>query len=131
MSDPTPRRRGWSHHLHANRFVRRPLLFLTGVAVAFAVAAVIQPRWQDLCLGFQADATPCAPISVGLMFGYLTIALGVLTVIFGPIINSFYRLYRYGQVWETSRVETATGNVPIIVGLIYVVLGFAIAATVS
>ena len=120
------------HHLHANRFVRRPLLFVLGLAFAFAAAFLTQPRWMGICANFNDErGLPCSPITLGVMAGYFTIGLGLLTLIFGPIINSFYRLYRYGQVWETSRAETATGNVPIIVGLTYIVLGFTIAALAS
>jgi len=67
-------------------------------------------------------------MTFGIMYGYFLIGLGVFMMILGPIINSLYRLYRYGQIWETSRVETAVGNVPLIVGFVYVVVGFLIAA---
>jgi hypothetical protein len=109
--------------------VRRPLLFLAGLGIAFSLAVTTQPRWDGICANFNAErGIPCSPMTFAVMFGYFVIGLGIFTMILGPIINSLYRLYRYGQVWETSRAETAIGNVPLIMGLVYVVLGFVIAA---
>jgi len=131
-SDATPRRRGWIGHLHANRHVRRLLLFLTGLGIAFALTFVTQPRWEGICANFNAArGISCPPMTLGVMYGYVVIGMGLFTTILGPIVNSLYRLYRYGQIWETSRVETAVGNVPLILGFVYVIIGFAIAAIAS
>lgn len=131
-SDSAPRGRRGVSHLRANRHVRRSLLFLAGLAIAVVVALITQPRWDGICANFNAGrGIPCSPMTFGVMYGYLVIGLGLFTMIFGPIINSLYRLYRYGQVWETSRVETAIGNVPLITGIVYIVLGFVIAAVAS
>ena len=128
-SDPTARPPKWASQLHANHLVRRPLLFVVGLLVTWVAATITQPRWEGLCANFNAEqGIPCSPMTFGIMYGYFLIGLGVFMMILGPIINSLYRLYRYGQIWETSRVETAVGNVPLIVGFVYVVLGFLIAA---
>ena len=99
------------------------------MGAVMVVALATQPRWIDVCTGINTNrGFPCEPMTLGLMTGDLMIALGVLTLIFGPIVNSMYRLVRYGQQWETSRVETAVGNVPLVIGIAYIVVGFVIAA---
>lgn len=119
----------WLRHLHANRHVRRPLLFAAGLGIAALLTWATHPRWEGICANFNAErGIPCSPMTFGAMFGYMVIGLGLFTMILLPIVNSLYRLYRYGQIWETSRVETAVANVPLLFGIIYVVLGFVIAA---
>lgn len=63
------------------------------------------------------------------MTGYLVIVLGVLTIVFGPIAGSFIDLLVNGAKWETPRgIENAITNVPLLVGIIYLVSGVVIAA---
>ena len=57
----------------------------------------------------------------------VTAILGVVTLIVGPIINSLYRLFRYGQPWETTRHETAVSNIPILAGIAYLLVALIIA----
>jgi hypothetical protein len=99
------------------------------VASAAILTVATHSRWEGICTNFNADrGIPCSPMTFGTMFGYMVIGLGLFTVILLPVVNSLYRLYRYGQIWETSRVETAVANVPLLFGIIYIVLGFVIAA---
>ena len=64
------------------------------------------------------------------MMGYLVIALGMLTIVFGPIAGSFIDLAINGANWETPRGrENVITNVPILIGAIYLGSGIAIVAT--
>jgi len=64
------------------------------------------------------------------MAGYVTIALGLLTIVFGPIAGSMIDLALNGSKWETPRgSETVITNMPILVGAIYVVVGVLFVAT--
>jgi hypothetical protein len=110
-----------------NRWARWPLWFAFGASVAFAAAVFAEPRWVDFCSRVDADARPCTPIELPTMFGYMLIGGGLLVMVFGPIVNAFYHLARYGQKWETSRVETAVSNLPLISGVAYMILGFVVA----
>ncbi len=119
------------HRLIHNRWARWPLWFVSGAAVAHAAALFLEPRWVDFCSRVDASAPPCAPIDLPTMFGYALIGGGFLVMIFGPIVNALYHLYRYGQKWETSRVETAVSNLPLISGIAYMILGFLVAWVAS
>jgi len=64
------------------------------------------------------------------MPGYVIIALGILTVITGPIAGSMIDVALNGSKWETPRgSETVITNMPILIGAIYLVVGVLIVAT--
>ncbi len=112
-----------------NRAVRTILLFLIGVAASFAAAAVVAPLWPGFCDGAIVGA-PCEAVGVQTAAGYLLIVLGILTIVFGPIIGSLLDLLINGSRWETPRgTENVITNMPLLVGAIYVLLGIAVAAT--
>jgi len=111
-----------------NRWVRRPLWFLGGVGIASVFALVLQPRWVDLCTSLNPRNGQCAVIDQQTMIGYVLIVGGFFMMVLGPIVNSLYHLFRYGQKWETSRVETAVSNVPLLAGIAYLIMGFVVAA---
>lgn len=108
-------------------WIRVPFLFVGSFVVAALLALWFQDRWFSFCEAFKNPGDfPCQPIGEARMVAYVTIGLGVATMIFGPIINTLYRLARYGQPWETTRHETAASNIPILAGLLYMAIGTAI-----
>lgn len=110
-----------------SRWIRVPLMVVVSFVVAALLALWFQDRWLSFCEAFkEPDDFPCQPIGETRMVAYVTIGLGVVTMIFGPIINTLYRLARYGQPWETTRHETAVSNIPILVGLFYLGVGTAL-----
>ena len=115
------------HRWLSNRWARWPLWFGFGAAVAFVIAFLFEPRWVDFCSRVDAKSQPCAPIDLQTMFGYTLIGGGFIVMMVGPIVNTLYHLFRYGQKWETSRVETAISNLPLISGIVYMVIGFVVA----
>jgi len=70
---------------------------------------------------------PCDTVAVRVVAGYVLIALGVLTVIFGPIAGSMLDLLINGAKWETPRgSENMITNMPSLVGAIFVVVGVVV-----
>ncbi len=114
--------------LWTSRWVRTPLLFGAGLAVAYGVAVLWAPHLPSFCREVTVGE-PCEPVTVRTAAGYLTIALGWLTMVFGPIVGSLLDLAIHGASWEASRVETAPANVPIVAGIVYLVVGASIVAT--
>ncbi|MDJ0791739.1 MAG: hypothetical protein QNJ71_07565 [Acidimicrobiia bacterium] len=111
-----------------SRPIRTVLLTLLGFALVFAVAAVAAPLWP--ACEDQQTRLPCEDLSVQTMAGYLTIALGLLTIIFGPIAGSLIDLYLHGAKWETPRgTENIITNMPVLIGAVYLVSGLLIVAT--
>ena len=101
-----------------------------GVLAMIALAWYVSPRWVDLCSPFNYRDAACAPIDRPRMFGYVAVAVGLFLMTLGPVVTSLYKLFRYGQAWETSRVEPAHVNLPIAVGLLYFFAGLiAVSAT--
>lgn len=60
------------------------------------------------------------------MFGYVTTALGLILMTVGPVITTLWKLFRHGYNWETSHVEPAHVNGPIVFGLVYFIGGLLI-----
>lgn len=122
-----PRRLRPLRRAFESRWIRVPIL----VAATFLIGAIFalwfQERWLRFCEAFKSPGDlPCQPIGDVRMVAYVTIGLGVVTMIFGPMVNTLYRLARYGQPWETTRHETVVSNIPILVGLFYLALGTAL-----
>lgn len=113
--------------IFSNRWIRVPVFVATTFLVAALFALWFQERWLRFCEAFKEPGDlPCEPIGDMRMIAYVTIGLGVVTMIFGPMVNTLYRLARYGQPWETTRHETAVSNIPILVGLFYLGIGTAL-----
>jgi hypothetical protein len=115
--------------LLARRYwLRLPLLFGIGLAGAAAAGAWITPRYLELCRVVTQFATTCREIPPQQIVGYTIAAFGIGMLVLGPIVNTLYRLYRYGQAWETPRgPETAASNVPLAAGVAYIAIGMVIA----
>ena len=114
--------------LARNHWLRLPLLFLTGLGAALAVGTWVTPRYVEFCRILNRFATTCRDVPSQDILGYTVVAMGVAMLILGPIVNTLYRLWRYGQAWETPRgPESAASNIPIAVGVLYIALGMAIA----
>ena len=112
-----------------SRPIRTVLLTLGGFALAWLIAFVFAPLWPGFCDGTIVGA-PCDPVKTQTMMGYVVIALGILTMIFGPIAGSLIDLAVNGAKWETPRgTETVITNVPLLVAAVYLVSGVAIVAT--
>jgi len=123
----TPTEPGLLKRTFSSRWIRVPLTIAVSFVVAALLALWFQDRWLSFCEAFkQPGDFPCQPIGETRMVAYVTIGLGVVTMIFGPIVNTLYRLARYGQPWETTRHETAVSNIPILVGLFYLGFGTAL-----
>ena len=97
-----------------------------GAVVIFAFAWFLSPRWVDICTPMNYRIEPCAPIERTRMFGYVSVVMGLFLMTLGPVVTSLYKLFRYGQKWETSRVEPAYVNLPIAVGLVYFFVGLVV-----
>jgi hypothetical protein len=107
-----------------SRWVRVPIFVVGTFALTIGAAIWFQARWLSFCEHFKNEGElPCQPIGDLRMVAYFTIGLGVVTMIVGPMVNTLYRLARYGQPWETTRHETAASNIPILAGLFYLALG--------
>ncbi|GMQ98761.1 MAG: hypothetical protein BMS9Abin17_1289 [Acidimicrobiia bacterium] len=112
-----------------SRMWRTIILFSLGLAASFLIALIFAPLWPGFC-DEAIVARPCESVHVQTMAGYVVIALGILTIIFGPIAGSMIDLAVNGSKWETPRgTETVITNVPILIGAIYVVVGVAVVAT--
>jgi F0F1-type ATP synthase membrane subunit c/vacuolar-type H+-ATPase subunit K len=113
----------------ASRTLRTIALTIAGYLVAWGLAVLLAPMWPGFCDGTIVGAD-CEAVAVQSMMGYLVIALGIITMIIVPIVGSLLELYIHGANWETPRgTETVTTNVPLLVGLIYLLSGVAIPAT--
>lgn len=111
------------------RTARTTLLTLAGLGVTWCLALVITPRWPGFCDDTVYGAA-CEDVTHETVWGYTTIALGIGTAIIGPIAGSLLDLWINGANWEQPRGrETATTNVPILVGAIFVAVGVVIIAT--
>jgi hypothetical protein len=117
---------------------RRPLLFLGGLGFAALGGALFQPHWLDLCnrinarpsIGLSGQLTrggECSPVSAVTMSGNFLIGFGLFMLVIGPIIFSLAHVLRHGYNWESSRVETAVSNLPMLSGLLYIIAGAGLA----
>ena len=61
------------------------------------------------------------------MSGNFLIGFGLFMLIIGPIIFSLAHVLRHGYDWESSRVETAVSNLPMLSGIMYIAVGAALA----
>ena len=118
--------------------IRRPLLFVTGLGAAAAAGLLFEPHWLDLCNRINARPTvgingqitrggECSPVSPMTMSGNFLIGFGLFMLVIGPIIFSFAHVLRNGYDWESSRVETAVSNLPMLAGLLYMGAGVGLA----
>lgn len=119
--DPDERRtlRRGIHRIFATRAIRFPLLVLLGAAVTLLGTYLVQSNYTELCRRFALHPSRCGTVTLRTAY---TVGLGIAgltTLIFGPIVNSLYHLFRYGMPWESSRVETAISNYPLLAGFIY------------
>ena len=61
------------------------------------------------------------------MSGTFLIGFGLFMLIIGPIIFSLIHVIRNGYNWESSRVETAVSNLPMLSGILYIAAGAGLA----
>jgi len=114
----------------SNRFIRVPTLFVVGILLAYVIALIWAPHLPSFCTEIYPDK-PCEVVAVQTLTGYLVIAFGVAVMILGPVVGALLELAIHGHRWETPRgVETVVTNVPIAVGLVYIIVGGVIVATV-
>ncbi len=113
-------------HPFATRWTRVPLFFFGALGVTVLVALALRSNWVE-CRNLQEwyDKT-CPTVPRQTIVARFVGVLGVITLILGPVTNALYRLFRYGQAWETTRHETIVSNIPIVAGLTYLALGFLI-----
>ncbi len=118
--------------------IRRPLLFCLGLAAGAGAGLLFQPHWVGLCtrinqrpfIGLSGQLTrggECAPVSAMTMSGTFLIGFGLFMLIIGPIIFSLIHVLRHGYDWESSRVETAVSNLPMLSGILYIAVGAGLA----
>ena len=118
--------------------IRRPLLFAIGFCLAVGAGLLFQPHWLDLCnrinsrpfVGMNGAITrggECSPVSAMTMSGNFLIGFGLFMLVIGPIIFSLAHVLRHGYNWESSRVETAVSNLPMLAGLLYIAAGAGLA----
>lgn len=117
---------------------RRPLLFAAGLGFAAAAGLIFQPHWLDLCnrinsrpyVGISGQVirgNECSPVSQMTMSGNFLIGFGLFMLVIGPIIFSLAHVLRHGYNWESSRVETAVSNLPMLAGILYIAAGTGMA----
>ena len=94
-----------------------------GTAVIVAVAWWLSPRWVDFCTPYNRRSSPCAPIGTTRMIGYVSTGVGLFLMTVGPVVTTIWRLFRDGYDWETSHVEPAHVNMPIVFGIVYFIGG--------
>ena len=117
MEAPTPRVR---------RVVKFVVYFVVGGVAAAAIARWFQPHYVDVCDRVTEQPEPCRAVPVQSMVGLFLIGLGIVSMTVVPIVTTITHVLRQGYDWETSRVETATANLPILAGLLYFAIGSAI-----
>jgi hypothetical protein len=100
---------------------------LLGAAGTLLASALVQANYIGLCERLALYASRCAPVALRSAFTVGLAVAGLFMLIFGPIVNSLYHLFRYGQAWESSRVETAVSNYPLLAGVIYLAGAAALA----
>lgn len=118
--------------------IRRPFYFLIGLGAAIGAGMLFQPHWLALCNRINTRPQPglngvitrgaeCSPVSPMTMSGNFLIGFGLFTLVIGPIIFSLAHVLRHGYNWESSRVETAVSNLPMLSGAIYIAIGAGMA----
>lgn len=102
------------------------MLFLLGFGVVWLVSRFAVPRWPGFCDNTIVGAE-CSPVNFQTGFGYGVIALGMLTIVFGPVVSSLLHVGFNGAEWETPRgTETVHTNSPLLIGAIYMGIGLLI-----
>lgn len=119
--DPADRRtlRDRVHWVFTTRAVRFPILLTLGAAVTWLGSYYVQANYIELCERFALFPSRCAQVSLRTAYSVGLALAGLVMLIIGPMVNSLYHLFRYGQKWESSRVETAISNYPLLAGVIY------------
>jgi hypothetical protein len=113
-----------------SRLWRTLILFLAGIVVCIALAAILSPHWPEICDGAIVGA-PCQSVATQTMAGYLIVVLGFLTIILGPIAGSVLDLLINGAKWEMQRGrDTIVTNMPLLIGAIYLGVGVFTITTV-
>ena len=118
--------------------IRRPIMFVAGLGAAAVAGLVFQPHWLDLCnrinarafVGINGQVTrgaECSPVSPMTMSGNFLIGFGLFMLVIGPIIFSLAHVLRNGYNWESTRVETAVSNLPMLSGVLYIATGAGLA----
>jgi hypothetical protein len=122
-------RTAWWYLRHplATRWTRVPIIFVTVFLATALLAEVFRSNWVECRTVDEWFAQACPTVPRRLLLVRVTAILGVVTLIVGPMINSLYRLFRYGQPWETTRHETAVSNIPILAGIAYLLVALIIA----
>lgn len=111
-----------------NRWVRCLGYFVLGAVVATLLARLFHPHYLGLCNNVKVDTgDECSPMPLQAMVGVFLVGMGLVSMLVVPIVTSLYNVVRRGYDWETSRVETAVSNLPILAGLVYFAAGVAIA----
>lgn len=114
-------------HPLATRWTRVPIIFLIVLAGTMLLALQLRSNWVECRTIEEWFAQSCPILPRRLLFIRVIAILGVASMILGPLVNSLYQLFRYGQPWETTRHETAVSNIPIIAGLAYLLIALVIA----
>lgn len=119
--DPADRRplRDGIRRGFATRAIRFPILVGLGAGLTWLASFYVQVNYIDLCERLALFPSRCAQVSLTTAYSVGLAVAGLAMLIFGPIVNSIYHLLRYGQAWESSRVETAISNYPLLAGVIY------------
>ena len=116
-------------HPLATRWTRVPIIFVlvlgATVFVTFALASRLD--WVECRTIEEWYEQTCPAVPARLLFIRSVSILSVATLVLGPLINSLYRVFRYGQPWETTRHETAVSNIPIIAGMAYMMIALVYA----
>jgi hypothetical protein len=112
-----------------SRWVRVTLYGIGGLGTAAILARLFHPHYLPLCNRINAQpGLECSPIPLQSMIGFFFIGLGLASMVIVPIVASVVHLVRNGANWEIARgTETTQSTLPILVGLIYLVAGAAIA----
>jgi hypothetical protein len=113
----------------ATRAIRFPVLLALGAGLTWLASFYVQRNYIDLCERLALFPSRCAPVSLITAYSVGLAVAGLAMLIFGPIVNSIYHLLRYGQAWESSRVETAISNYPLLAGVIYLAGAAALSLT--
>lgn len=112
-----------------SRVWRTVILTLAGFVGAFVLALIFAPLLPEYC-DETATGIVCTSTHIQTMTGYIIIALGIGTIILGPVAGSLIDVYVNGARWETPRgSESVITNMPLVIGAIYLASGVLIAAT--
>lgn len=123
----TSRVRAGLRWISNTRAVRFPLLVLLGALVTVLISTYVQQDYVSFCQRYWVFDGRCQPVELATAFSVGFTIAGLVMIIIGPVVNSFYHLFRYGAPWEFSRVETAISNYPVLAGVIYLVVAGAFA----